>query len=1418
MNKIYMTKRGHDGKTVVCSEKTRARGKVKSLVLAMTAASAMLASVDVVAATTLGENQTITDTTSVAIGNNVIATGADTVAVGDYTKVTGDESTALGERATTFGNQATATGSYAFADGNQSTSNGHASSAMAIDTIAIGVNSGAAGGSMSKEDWDKLIVIDREIKELDPSQFTKTVTTPGGEPDRTPVDEAKKVLDEALKQGQYTTGYAQSTSPSPMYMSLPDGGEGPPPAGLNIIQKTELTGAIADVYNKLAVPAGNLHETLPGRPDSPTTRNFASLGHIMSLAKESGFDMNTISDTVALAKKYGAPLDGEIFMNPGANPNSNSLFDASRIHYRDWLEGNGLQGDNAIIVQETTTMDDVEKQYLAGQEVLSVYKKYGGGDVGDMYAKMWEDTVRTYAQNVDPQVKQDALSALNDGLTQELLDKYQGTPQEQDFINTMLVAAAAKSVDIYSALPEDGIMLVEERIFDGISNAAYTLSNTYTVASNIGAGGLTSWAWVPNDYSYMQGFSNVDPAQLEAALNRSYESAKAIIQARQDAQAAYDQALAEYEAAVAAGGTGGTTTTTTDLAAYEAALAEKRAELTKLANAAGFDGTFESLSDVFGSKAGRAIAIGNSAYVSGDESVGVGYGNKVTGNQANVFGTHNTVTGDNNNVVGNNNTVATAGNNILGNAVTFAAGVATVGNVALGNDSVIGAAVPTKSVDIRGTTYDFAGTNPTSVVTVGSAGNERQITNVAAGQVTATSTDAINGSQLYAVVKAVEDLEAGSADTNTDKSVRVNGSDLVTVTNTTGAADGITTMTDYTVSINKGTFDVDPATGEVTAPTDGVATTADVADAINSGSFVVTAGGTKLADVGFGDTLNFFDGNGTKAIVKNGGVAYDLNVKSTDGSIVTTPNTDGSLSISVNTSVLPKTVVAEGKGIDVTPVTNGNTTTYTVAVDDTIADKQYVADEIAKIKIPEVDLSGLITYEESVIAGDNITVSQDSKNATGGKEFKVSLNSTLTGVDKIGGGTGAGSSISFGDNTINAGGSTISNIANPTNATDAATKQYVDDKATTVAKGDGISVTTKTNTSPSGAVSTEYTVSLDDATKAQLAKEESVSAGSNIVVKQDTKNATGGNNYNVSLASDLTGIQSISNGDTTVKLGDGAVNVGGSTITNVASPVNATDAANKAYVDNSKTTVSKGEGITVTATPSTKDGATSIDYNVALDDATKATLSQVQVNKDAITKGINTTADDGKVTNHPLGGIVAVLGDSKNIKTVTTDTGAISVQMSDNLKVNSVVIEGTSVGMGAGGISAGGNKIYNVAPGTLSPSSMDSVNGSQLYATNMNVANNAQNIGMLKERMDEFDDALDAQAAGARAALGIPQVTLPGKSMVGVGLGNYGDAQALAVGFSRLSDNARTILKGSIDANTKDTNKFGVSLGLGFQW
>ncbi|WP_200899859.1 YadA-like family protein, partial [Lysobacter capsici] len=92
-------------------------------------------------------------------------------------------------------------------------------------------------------------------------------------------------------------------------------------------------------------------------------------------------------------------------------------------------------------------------------------------------------------------------------------------------------------------------------------------------------------------------------------------------------------------------------------------------------------------------------------------------------------------------------------------ALGFGATAATqAGDVALGSGSITGTVVATTGDTIAGTAYTYAGTAPTSTVSVGAVGAERTITNVAAGRVSGGSTDAINGSQLYATNQAIEQV------------------------------------------------------------------------------------------------------------------------------------------------------------------------------------------------------------------------------------------------------------------------------------------------------------------------------------------------------------------------------------------------------------------------------------------------------------------------------------------------------------------------------------------------------------------------------------------------------------------------------------------------------------------------------------
>jgi len=120
-------------------------------------------------------------------------------------------------------------------------------------------------------------------------------------------------------------------------------------------------------------------------------------------------------------------------------------------------------------------------------------------------------------------------------------------------------------------------------------------------------------------------------------------------------------------------------------------------------------------------------------------------------------------------------------------AIGNGASASTANSVALGNGATTAAAVATASGTIGGKTFNYAGATPTGVVSMGSAGNERQVTNVAAGQVTASSTDAVNGSQLYA--------------TNTQ--VTQNTSDISTLAGTVTTIQGnVSTLSGDVTTIN----------------------------------------------------------------------------------------------------------------------------------------------------------------------------------------------------------------------------------------------------------------------------------------------------------------------------------------------------------------------------------------------------------------------------------------------------------------------------------------------------------------------------------------------------------------------------------------------------------------------------------------
>ena len=168
----------------------------------------------------------------------------------------------------------------------------------------------------------------------------------------------------------------------------------------------------------------------------------------------------------------------------------------------------------------------------------------------------------------------------------------------------------------------------------------------------------------------------------------------------------------------------------------------------------------------------------------------------------------------------------------------------------------------------------------------------------------------------------------------------------------------------------------------------------------------------------------------------------------------------------------------------------------------------------------------------------------------------------------------------------------------------------------------------------------------------------------------------------------------------------------------------------------------------------------------------------------------------------------------KNMTVKQESNGKVTYATASNVTFDSVQFgdKGPKITNKAGNINVSGpdgktpTKITGVAPGEISATSKDAINGSQLHAVASNLNNKINKVGK----------HADAGTASALAAANIPQAYTPGKSLVGIAAGNYQGQNGLAVGMSRISDNGKIIIRLSGTANTQ--GKTGVAAGVGYQW
>ncbi|WP_107885654.1 YadA-like family protein [Neisseria elongata] len=588
------------------------------------------------------------------------------------------------------------------------------------------------------------------------------------------------------------------------------------------------------------------------------------------------------------------------------------------------------------------------------------------------------------------------------------------------------------------------------------------------------------------------------------------------------------------------------------------------------------------------------------------------------------------VTGNNNVAIGKNAQKGTSANGIIANdsVVLGTEGKATKDNavaigkgalaghessVALGSDSETAAAVATTDATINGVTYNgFAGTAPTSTVSIGKSGGERTLTNVAAGRITDTSTDAINGSQLYSVVNGLGfDV---NADNNAAKTHKLGKELAIVAGNTTEATSTSNLKTEVTQ---------DATTGKTTV-------TVSMKEAPNFTSVTTTdAAGNKTVTNGSGVTITPASGNPvslTSDGLNNGGNKITNVAKGTDG-------TDA---VNVNQLKAAATKVTAGDGIAVTSTVDNTTgsTTYKVAADTT----------------PLTVTNGKVTPPTEDDAGKLVTAGDIAK----------TINNS-------------GFNITADGNTV---GTPVATTAKP-------------GSTLTLKAGNGLTVEQKIDNG-----NQTYTYALDAQSvvqDAQLPVVYTKADGSKVYKQPDGKfydAPTGGNEV---AAGDV--IASMQNGEnkTTVP----------TTLANVKSNLADTAAATTNPNGNKRTDLA-GKGNNAATVNDVLNAGFTVQGNGQ--------------NKDFVTHGDTINFANGQ-------GTVANVTSTNGVTTVKFDTPMTYADASGNPtstpsnKVNLV-----------GGTAGSPVTLGNVADGTVAAGSKEAVNGSQLHATNQNVANNAANI------------------------------------------------------------------------------------------
>ena len=715
----------------------------------------------------------------------------------------------------------------------------------------------------------------------------------------------------------------------------------------------------------------------------------------------------------------------------------------------------------------------------------------------------------------------------------------------------------------------------------------------------------------------------------------------------------------------------------------------------------------------------------------------------VKGSTAGAFGYKNTITTDNAYVVGNNSTASADGAMVLGSSasVTGKNGVALGNNtkvanenaVAIGNGSETAAAVATPSATINGVAHNFAGVNPASTVSVGKAGSERTITNVAAGRISATSTDAINGSQLYAVTSEVDKGVAYAGDVK-DAAAAANKftRKLGEQTNIIGGVTDTSKLTDGNIGVVSNGTDtlniklakdvkVDSVTAGNTVINNNGLTVGGKTYVTNNG---INANSQKITNVAAGtdgtDAVNLNQLNDVKnlagkhTIVKvdgqenrtdgnllitktdnNGQATYDLKlndeitigkdgaagkdgsigVKGKDGSAVAINGKDGSIGLNGANGANGLTI----KGGDGKPGVDGTNITRLV-----IEEKDGTKHDVATLddgmkyggdtgNVIQKKLNEQVNVIGGITDANKLTTEDNlGVVSDGSNNLKVRLAKALKGLE----------SVTTGDTVMNNSGVTINNGAagNPVSLT----KNGLDNggnKITNVAAG--VNGTDAVNVNQLNTVAGE------------AAKHTTVKAKDSNVTVTERPNASGGTEYTiglgdkVTLGTDPTKQVSIDGTTGIIKAGD-KVTIDGTT----------------GNIDAGKVKINGKDGTVNGLTNKTWDPNNITSGQAATEDQLKEVDNKITNTSTELTnKGMDFAGNEGEFHRN-LGEKVTIKGEGtkaaaeysgENIRTFADANGNVVVKMDKNLKTETIVATGKDGKNGKIGINGNDGQTTNIS-------------------------------------------------------------------------------------------------------------------------